>query len=338
MLAVLKNTAAPGITLLEVPNPTPQASEVLVNVRYSSICGTDVGIYDWGSWAKSHVVPPRILGHELVGEVVSIGTDTRESREQGLKVGDLVSSETHIFCGECNQCKVGNKHICERMELFGISRDGGFATQTTIPLRTTWKNNPKVPLKWMSVQEPLGNAVHAVEKAAVDNKSVLIVGLGPVGLCAGQVAKAMGASKVVGIDPSAYRRKLAEQFGFDELFESTAHKNSYEVVLEMSGSQSGIITAGESVAFGGTIIAFGLPKKTVELEWGTFFIDKETTVHGLFGRRIWETWETTTELLTSGKVSLEPLITHEFPLTEFEEAMNVMKSGECGKVIISVAP
>lgn len=332
MLAVLKENPAPGVALRDVPIPTPAVGEILIKVVNASICGTDVGIYDWIPWAASQIAPPRIIGHEVVGEVVQIpdGTDTT------LRVGDLVSSETHIFCGNCALCRSDQRHICENMELFGIGRNGSFAEYATLPARTAWKNDPSIPLDHMSVQEPLGNAVYVAEKAEVRGKRILVLGLGPTGLCAGAVSKAYGASEVVGLDPHPYRRALAERMGFDRTAATVERDsfNSFDAILEMSGNAAALQTGLDAVKIGGTLIAFGISKVPVTIDWGKYFINKELTVRSVFGRRIWQTWEQMTELLKSGRVTLEPLITHRFALSEFEEAMRVMKSGECGKILL----
>lgn len=332
MLAVVKEKAAPGIVLKQVPIPKPQKDEVLVKVVYASICGTDIGIYDWIPWAAAHIQPPKIIGHEIVGKVLEINT----KQKTDIKVGDFVSSETHIFCLNCYQCQIKNYHICENMKLFGIGRDGGFAEYATIPLKTTWKNDPSIPIEEMSVQEPLGNAVHAVTKAGVKDKKVLVMGLGPVGLCAGAVAKAMGAKEVVGINDEPYRRKIAQEMGFDRSLSQLDKKEygSYDVVLEMSGNRLGIDVAFEAVRIGGIFVAFGIPKDSVTIDWGTFMINKELTILSVFGRKLWETWHQTSDLLKSGKINLKPLITHKFKLKDFEKAMEVMKSRQCGKVLL----
>lgn len=332
MLAVLKEKPEPGVVIKQVPVPTPKKDEVLVKVKYASICGTDINIYDWNTWAQGHITPPAIIGHELVGEVVEINGKP----ENDLKVGDLVSSETHIFCQNCFQCKIGNKHICENMELFGIGRDGSFAEYTTIPLKTTWKNDPKIPVESMSVQEPLGNAVNVVTKADVKGKKILVMGLGPTGLCAGMVAKAYGAKEVVGINRREYRRKLALKIGFDRVLEELPENeyNTFDAVLEMSGNRIGIQVALDATRIAGKIIAFGIPKDTIDIDWGKYMINKELSIDSVFGRMIWDTWNDTTKLLVSGKVDLRKIITHRFKLSEFEKAMEVMKSGECGKVLL----
>ena len=259
MLAVVKEKAAPGVTIKQVPIPKPKKEEVLVKVKYASICGTDIGIYNWIPWAASHIKPPTIIGHEMVGEVLEINT----AKPSALKVGDLVSSETHIFCLNCYQCKIKNYHICENMKLFGIGRDGAFAEYATIPLKTTWKNDSSIPVEFMSVQEPLGNAVHCVTKAEVKGKKVLVMGLGPTGLCAGAVAKVLGAKEVVGINDEPYRREIAKKMGFDRILDVLKKKEfgSYEVVLEMSGNRLAINIAFEAVGIGGKLIAFGNKRK-----------------------------------------------------------------------------
>jgi len=332
MLAVVKEKKASGVTLKNIPIPKPQAGELLVKVKLASICGTDINIYDWTPWAKSHINPPIIIGHEIVGEVLEINGDNPE----GIKIGDLVSSETHIFCGKCYQCKIGNKHICENMQLFGIGRNGGFAQYATIPIRTSWKNDKSIPLEAMSSQEPLGNAVHVVTKAEVTDKIVLVTGLGPTGLCAVAAAKAYGAKKVIAINRGKYRRELGKKMGADEIYDKLPEKyiNQMDIVLEMSGNEDAINTAFEAARIAGTVIVFGIPKKDITLNFGKYFIDKELTVKGVFGRRIWDTWYQVSSLLKSGKVDLTKMITHTFPLKDFEKAMEVMKSGECGKIIL----
>lgn len=333
MLAVVKEGAQPGVTLKQVPVPQPGSDEVLIKVINASICGTDIGIYDWIPWAAEHIKPPIVIGHEVVGEIIEINT----SSPTHLKKGDIVSSETHIFCNKCYQCLINNRHICENMELFGIGRNGGFAQYATIPIRTTWKNDPSIPVEAMSVQEPLGNAVHVVTKANVPGKKVLVLGLGPTGLCAGAAAKAYGASEVVGINRREYRRELAMKMGFDRVIPelSADEMNTFDAVLEMSGNADAIQTAFDAARIAGKVIAFGIPKKDVTINWGKYLINKELTIESVFGRRIWETWYQTTDLLKSGKVDLTKIITHRFKLADFEEAMKVMKSGECGKVLLT---
>lgn len=330
MLAVLKEKKAPGVVIKEIPIPETPKGEVKVKVLYASICGTDVGIYDWTPWVAAKLKPPIVIGHEVVGEILEINSETSH-----LKKGDIVSSETHIFDNTCYQCRINNRHICENVQFFGYGRNGGFSEYATIPIHTTWKNDLRIPLEAMSVQEPLGNSVNVITKAGVAGKKVLIIGLGPTGLCAGMVAKVYGASEVVGLNRGEYRRKLAEKIGFDRTIEAVDKKEygTFDVVCEMSGNVDTVQVALDAVRIAGKVIAFGTPKKQAEFNWGVL-IDKEITIESIFGRRIWETWYQTSDLLITGKVDLTKIITHRFKLSEFEEAMKVMKSGECGKIIL----
>lgn len=330
MLAVVKEKAEPGVAVKQVPIPKPEQGELLIKVKAASICGTDIAIYDWTPWAADHIKPPIVIGHEVLGEVIEI------NGESEIGVGDLVSSETHIFCGKCYQCQNNRRHICENMQLFGIGRNGGFAEYATIPIRTSWKNDRDIPFEWMSVQEPFGNAVHAITKASVEGKRVVIFGMGPTGLAASAVAKAKGATEVIGVDPVEYRRNLAMKMGCDKVYEALPQEydNSCEIVIDMSGFPPAIARGFEAVRIGGILMAFGIPKTKIEIDWGKYMINKELTILSVFGRHIWETWEETTKLLKSGKINLDPIITHRFPLSQFEEAMTIMKSGQSGKIVL----
>jgi threonine 3-dehydrogenase len=332
MLAVVKERPVGGVAVKQVHQPVPAPGEVLVKVRASSICGTDISIYDWTPWAAGHITPPMVVGHELVGEIQEINGEPG-----ALKVGDLVSSETHIFCGHCYQCQIGNRHICENMELFGIGRDGGFAEYATIPIRTTWRNDPSLDPEVMSAQEPLGNAVHVVTKGDVPGKTVLVLGLGPVGLSAVAVARAYGAKRVIGVNRGAYRRELGLKMGADEVHETVpaSLEGKADVVLEMSGNTDAVEDALRAARIAGRIVLFGIPKAPASIDIGKWVINKELSFESVFGRRIWSTWYQVSDLLLSGRVDLAALVTHRFRLADFEEAMRVMRSGQCGKVVLT---
>jgi threonine 3-dehydrogenase len=332
MLAVVKERPVGGVAVKQVHQPVPAPGEVLVKVRASSICGTDISIYDWTPWAAGHITPPMVVGHELVGEIQEINGEPG-----ALRIGDLVSSETHIFCGHCYQCQIGNRHICENMELFGIGRDGGFAEYATIPIRTTWRNDPSLDPEVMSAQEPLGNAVHVVTKGDVPGKTVLVLGLGPVGLSAVAVARAYGAKRVIGVNRGEYRRNLGLKMGADEVHETVpaSLEGQADVVLEMSGNADAVEDALRAARIAGRIVLFGIPKAPASIDIGKWVINKELSFESVFGRRIWSTWYQVSDLLLSGRVDLAALVTHRYRLADFEDAMRVMRSGQCGKVVLT---
>lgn len=332
MLAVVKEKAEPGVAVKQVPIPKPEQGELLIKVKAASICGTDIAIYDWTPWAADHIKPPIVIGHEVLGEVIEINGESEK-----VKIGDLISSETHIFCGECYQCQNNRRHICENMQLFGIGRNGGFAEFASVPIRTSWKNDPAIPPEWMSVQEPFGNAVHAITKASVTGKRVVIFGMGPTGLAASAVAKAKASAEVIGVDPVGYRRNLGLKMGCDKVYDvlPSGYDNQIDIVIDMSGFPPAIARAFDAIRIGGTLMAFGIPKTLITIDWGKYMINKELTILSVFGRHIWETWEETTKLLKSGKINLDPIITHRFPLSQFEEAMTIMKSGQSGKIVLT---
>lgn len=332
MIAVVKEGQAPGIILKEVPRPIPKADELLVKIERASICGTDIGIYDSMPWAIDALRTPVVIGHEIAGRIVALPKNT----DGHFRIGDLVSSETHIYCGKCEQCHAGRKHTCDNLELFGISRDGGFAEYATIPGRTAWKNSTSLSVELMSMQEPIGNAMHVLAKTPVSGKRVLVVGLGPTGLSVGAIAGLNDAENVVGMDPSGYRRHLAQNLGFHSVVASLheSQEGTYDIVFEMSGNLQAIETAFMAVKTGGVFVAFGIPREKVELEWGKYFINKELTVFSIFGRKIWDTWSETSALLEKHSALFEKIITHRFPLRDIENAMRTMRSGRCGKIIL----
>ncbi|MDQ3099005.1 MAG: alcohol dehydrogenase catalytic domain-containing protein [bacterium] len=333
MTALVKKTPSRGINIEQITIPDPGKEELLVEIICASICGTDVGIYNWIPWAQSHVRPPLVIGHEIVGRVIAINSHTSSS----IKEGDYISSETHIYCGNCKQCNLGNKHICENLELFGITRNGGFADFATVPIRTSWKNDASLTQEMMSIQEPLGNAVHALSKVDIYGKRVLILGLGPVGLCLSVIAKHYGAAEIVAVEKSEYRRELAHKLGVNYVYETTppSSQHSFDVIFEMSGNPDLIQLAFKCITAGGTLVAFGIPGDLIQINWGEAIINNEITIKSAFGRQIWSTWSEVQKIMLNPKIDLKPLITHRYSLKEIEEAIALMKSGKCGKVIIS---
>ena len=341
MRAFAKVRPEPGFTRIEAEQPKPGNHEVLVKVKVTSVCGTDFHIYRWDDWAKAHIKPPRIIGHEFAGEIVEIGPDVSTHN-----VGDLVAAESHIGCGRCYQCRTGNSHICERLAIIGVDVDGSFADYVKIPERNAWPIPKEVPVETASILEPLGNAIHAAFAADIPANDVCIFGCGPVGLSAVGLTSISGALSVTAIDINDYRLNLAKRMGASKTINSKQmdplaeiHKDTEGrgagVVLEMSGNEIAVRGAFRAVRNGGTVILFGLPSGEVRLNIADDLIFKEAHVRGIVGREIFKTWYQLEAILKSGKLDLRPLITHRMSLDELDDAMKLVGSGECGKVIMS---
>ncbi|MBU9722668.1 MULTISPECIES: L-threonine 3-dehydrogenase [Bacillaceae] len=340
MKAIVKDTRGPGATLKEVPVPTIGDNEVLIKVKATSICGTDVHIYTWDEWSQSRVNPPYVFGHEFAGIVVEKGKNV-----YNVEVGDHVSAETHIVCGHCPQCLTGQAHICANTEIIGVDRDGCFAEYVALPAQNMWKNDPELPFDVASVQEPFGNAVHTVLAGDVAGKSVAVIGCGPIGIMAVGVAKACGASQVIALDLNNYRLDLAKQMGASTIINSKevdplkvvselTNGTGVDVVCEMSGHPIAMDQGFKMVTNGGRVSILSLPVKRVEIDITNDIVFKGITVQGITGRKMFETWQQVSGLLSSGQVDVKPMITHHFKLEEFEKGFDLMLEGKCGKVVL----
>ncbi|HYB83774.1 MAG TPA: L-threonine 3-dehydrogenase [archaeon] len=341
MKAFAKIRPGPGITGIDADQPRLGSHEVLVKVRVTSVCGTDYHIYKWDEWARAHIRPPRIIGHEFAGEIVQIASDVTTH-----KVGDMVAAESHIACGRCYQCRTGNSHICERLAILGVDVDGSFAEYVKIPEQNAWPIPAEVPIETASVLEPLGNAVHAAFAADIPGSYVSIFGCGPVGLSAVALTSVSGALSVTAIDINDYRLGLAKTMGASKVINSKTddpvaeiHKDTNGrgagVVLEMSGNEIAIRNAFRAVRNGGTVILFGLPAGEVHLNLADDVIFKEAHVRGIVGREMFKTWYILEDLLKSRRLDLNPLITHRMPLDQIDDAMKLVGSGECGKILLT---
>ena len=341
MKAFAKIRPEPGIKQIEADRPQPGYREVLVKVKVTSVCGTDYHIYKWDEWAQAHIKPPRIIGHEFAGEVVEVGPDVTSR-----KVGDMVAAESHIACGTCYQCRTGNSHICERLRIIGVDVDGSFAEYVKIPEQNAWPIPTEVPTETASILEPLGNAVHAAFAADIAGNDVTIFGCGPVGLSAVALTNVSGALSVTAVDINDYRLKLASRMGASKTINSRERDPVAEihadtegrgagVVLEMSGNETAIANAFRTVRNGGTVILFGLPSREVKVNVGDDLIFKEAHVQGIVGREIFKTWYKLEALLKSGKVDLRPLITHRMSLNQLDDALKLVGSGDCGKIVLT---
>ena len=343
MQAVAKTTPGPGMELIRAPIPTPGPHDVLIQVHAASICGTDLHIYHWDEWSQRRIVPPLILGHEFAGIVVEVGEDVRPDQ---AKVGDRVSAESHITCGTCLQCRVGRRHVCENTRIIGVDRDGAYAQFIAIPVENVWRNPPDMPWPIASLQENFGNSVHTVASVDVRAKRVLVTGCGPVGLMAIPVARAFGAECIVATDLSPYRLDLARRMGADLALNPAEDdvvtqirdllgRHGVDVLLEMSGAPAALKQGLELLTPGGEAALLGLASGAINgLDLGNLVIMRGVTLHGIVGRHVWETWRQMRALLSSGRVDLRPIITHEFPLSRWEDGMRAMDSGKSGKIVL----
>jgi threonine 3-dehydrogenase len=341
MQALVKVTAAPGMEMREMPVPEIGATDVLVAVETASVCGTDLHIYHWDEWAQARIKPPYIPGHEFCGTVAAVG-----ELVQGFAVGDFVSAEMHVACGHCLQCRSGQAHVCQFVKILGVDADGAFADYVKIPATNVWKLDPAIPRDFGSLFDPFGNAVHTVLSGAIAGQTVAVTGCGPIGLFAIAVAKACGAAKVFAIEPNAQRRELARTMGAQVLLDSAGDVegevmaqtggNGVDVLLEMSGHPAAIQQGFKILRMGGRASLLGIPAKPVELDLANALIFKGATVHGINGRKMYETWFQAEALIREGKMDLSPVITHRLPLAQFDEAMKLLESGEASKILLRI--
>jgi len=341
MKAVAKTKPAPGAELINVDIPTPGPEEVLVKVLATSICGTDLHIFEWNEWAQSRIKKlPQILGHELCGEIVELGLNVKN-----LKKGDVISAETHIACGHCFLCHTGNAHICVNGRIFGVDVNGVFADYAVVPADNAWPLDKRIPKDYASVMEPLGNAVHTVLAGEITGNSVLVTGCGPIGLMSIAVSRVCGATQIFATEINEFRLDLAKKVGADSVLNpkqidvvesilSQTGELGVDVVLEMSGSPTAIKDAFRALRPGGRYSILGIPDKPMEIDLGKDIVFKYATVQGINGRLMFSTWHKTTRFLSSGRLDLEPIITHRFPLVEYEKGMELMRLGDCGKILL----
>ncbi|MHB9059254.1 MAG: L-threonine 3-dehydrogenase [Bacillota bacterium] len=340
MKAIVKPNAAPGLELRTVPIPGIGPGDVLVKVTATSICGTDLHIYNWDQWSQERIKAPRIIGHEFAGDIIEVGRDVED-----LSPGDFVSAESHRVCGTCYQCRTGQGHVCRRYSILGVDHDGCFAEYVAVPAVSIWKNDPATSPAICSIQDPLGNAIHTALSGEIIGRTVLVSGVGVIGLCAVAVAKAAGAATIFATDVNDYRLNLAKTLGADFAYRAGRDDAlggimgrtdglGVDVVLEMSGVASAIKLSLTALRNGGRISMLGVPSRPIEVDLANDIIFKGLTVHGITGRRIWETWYTMRSLLASGRLDIAPLITHRFKLEEFEKGFALMQSGNCGKVVL----
>ncbi len=342
MKALIKDKPEPGFTLTDWPDPKPRSSEVVVRVTATSLCGTDAHIYNWDEWARNRVQIPRIIGHEMCGEVVEVGSDVRT-----VKIGDVIAAESHLTCGTCFQCRTCQGHVCKNYRILGIDFDGSYADFVVLPERVLWKTDPSIPPEFACLQEPLGNAVDACLVEDVTGHTILVNGCGPTGLFAIAIARISGASIIIATDVSEYRLKLADQLGADHVLnpqkmspDALAARISdvtggegVDAALEMSGNPSALHSAFRAVKNGGRVTLFGLPTGQVCFDLPNEIIFKGVRVDGVTGRRLFGTWYRLAGLFKAG-LNIRPVVTHTIPMTDFDQGFQLVTSGECGKVVM----
>ena len=327
-----------SLELWEKPIPEPAANEVLVKVRAAAICGTDVHIRAWNEWTQKRLKPPVTIGHEFTGEVVEIGKDVK-----GVQVGDIVSAESHIPCNVCPDCRRGNRHVCQHTGLMGITRDGGFAEYVTVPADIIYVAPKDVSYKTLAILEPFGQAVHAVMDFPVCGKNIAIVGCGPIGIMCVMVAKLMGAAKIIAVELNPERGKLALENGADVLVNPTecdpvetikglTDGVGVDIAIDMSGSVIAEEQATRYIRSEGKFVVAGLPSQPFTFDLSEFAY-KGGTLHGAAARLLFETWEQIDGLLKQG-LRLDNIVTHELPLEQFNEAIDLMEQGKCGKCLL----
>jgi threonine 3-dehydrogenase len=343
MRALVKESAGPGIVLRQVPMPVCGPTDVLIQVQYAGVCGTDLHIWEWDSWASKRIKPPVTVGHEFAGRITEVGAEAGGGL---LAAGDLVTAEGHIVCGHCLQCRLGAAHLCRRTQIIGVDRDGAFADYIVMPASNVMKLDG-IATEIGSIMDPIGNAVHTVLEADVPGSTVLVIGCGPIGCFAVGIARAAGASLVVASDLNPKRLDLARAMGAQvtlnpkeddvvaRVMELTGG-DGVDLVCEMSGHPSGHAQAFASARLGGRVNMLGTPSRTTEVDFARDVIFKGLTLYGVTGRKMYQTWHQMIRFLRAGQIDPRPVITHRFALERIAEAIQVIKDGQAGKVILEI--
>lgn len=338
MQAVVKSRAEPGLWLEEAPVPEVEGDDVLIRIQKTSICGTDVHIYNWDDWAQKTIPVPMTIGHEFVGTVDRVGNHVK-----GFAPGDLVTGEGHITCGHCRNCLAGRRHLCPHTRGVGVNRNGAWAEFVAIPQSNVWHAEPSISLDVLSCFDPLGNAVHTAHSFDLVGEDVLITGAGPIGCMAVPIAKKSGARHVVITDINPYRLELARKMGatlaldvrtekLTDAMEKLGMKEGFDVALEMSGSPKAMTDLLPVMFHGGKIALLGIMPGSAAIDWN-LVVFNGLTIKGIYGREMYETWYKMTAMIQSG-LDISPVITHRFPYTQFKEGVELMKSGQSGKIVL----
>ncbi|MEO6053599.1 MAG: L-threonine 3-dehydrogenase [Chthoniobacterales bacterium] len=344
MRAIIKQDAAAGLTLTERPVPTPGPGEVRIHVKKVGICGTDLHIWIWDKWAASRVKPGTIVGHEFMGVVDALGDNV-----DNVKIGDRVSGEGHIGCGNCYCCRTGNSHICDHVDIIGIDTHGCFADYLILPATNVWPLADDIADHLGAIHDPFGNAMHTVMAVPVTGKSVLIMGSGMIGAMAVGICRAIGALQIIAVDMNPKKLEIAKKMGahhainpkevdVEKYVRNLTGGEGVDTVLEMSGHPDAIRQGLDLTRNGGSVSLLGIPADDVAINLAKQVIFKGLTLYGINGRRMYETWYQCTGFLRNGLIDLSPVITHHLAFEEFETGLKLMKSGDAGKVILNVNP
>lgn len=338
MRALVKSRPEPGIWMEDLPRPETGPNDVLIKIRRTSICGTDLHIIEWGEWAQAAVSTPMAIGHEYVGTVVEFGSEVK-----GIEIGQRVSGEGHIVCGRCRNCQAGRRHLCIDTVGVGVNRAGAFAEFVAIPGPNVQPIPDSISDDIASILDPLGNAVHTALHFDLVGEDVLITGAGPIGMMATAIARHVGARYIVVTDVNDYRLALAQAMGADrelnvtrdsvaDVMTDLGMKEGFDVGLEMSGVPSALHEMITTMDNGGNIALLGIPPRQAPIDWNDI-VFKGLTLQGIYGRRMFETWYKMLAMLETG-LDVSQVITHHFSAADFEAAFDVMRSGQAGKVIL----
>ncbi|ADZ90559.1 L-threonine 3-dehydrogenase [Marinomonas mediterranea MMB-1] len=336
--ALSKLKAKPGLWMTEVAKPTPGPNDLLIKIKKTAICGTDVHIYNWDEWAQSTIPVPMVVGHEYVGEVVEVGAEVR-----GFDIGDRVSGEGHITCGHCRNCRGGRTHLCRNTIGVGVNRTGSFSEYLVLPAFNAFKIPAEIPDDIAAIFDPFGNALHTALSFDLVGEDVLITGAGPIGIMAAAIAKHVGARHVVITDVNEYRLQLAERMGvtravnvaresLSDVMDDLKMTEGFDVGMEMSGVPAAVSDMLLAMNHGGRIAILGIPPSDTSIDWKQV-IFKGLIIKGIYGREMFETWYKMASLVQSG-LDLSPMVTHHFSIDEFQKGFDVMRSGDSGKVIL----
>ena len=338
MKALVKKEATPGLWLEEVAIPSVGINDVLIKVKRTAICGTDVHIYHWDSWAQKTIPVPMIVGHEFVGEIIEVGANVND-----FHPGQIVSGEGHVVCGRCRNCLAGRRHLCAHTSGVGVNRPGAFAEYVVLPMSNVWEHKPGIDLDVAALFDPLGNAVHTALQYDLLGEDVLITGAGPIGAMAAAVCRHAGARHVVITDLNPGRLELAARLGATrtvdirhqtlvEVQRELGLAEGFDVGLEMSGSPAAFRDMLANMCHGGKIAMLGIPTEDIAIDWNTVIFNM-LTLKGIYGREMYETWYKMSVMIESG-LDISSVISHRLAYTEFQHGFDAMLSGEASKVVL----